>query len=81
MASERLGKILIYTTIQKNIHEIDFTIFFYEGLRSNPDEDRMNIKCKLHKRCTMVDVNMICLKEGVPPGKYLQFALGNFNYQ
>ena len=41
----------------------------------------MNIKCKLHKRCTMVDVNMICLKEGVPPGKYLQFALGNFNYQ
>ena len=55
--------------------------FFYVGLRSNPDEDRMNIKCKLHKRCTMVDVNMICLKEGVPPGKYLQFALGNFNYQ
>ena len=28
----------------------------------------------------MVDVNMICLKEGVPPGKYLQFVLGIFNY-
>ena len=40
------------------------------GIRSNAEEDRTNIKCRLHKRCTMVDVNMICLKEGVPPGIY-----------
>ena len=40
------------------------------GIRSNAEEDRTNIKCRLHKRCTVVDVNMICLKEGVPPGIY-----------